>query len=102
MLGCGNVTEVKSTRLPEGEGSAPQAVMRRAGDLAADYAAGTACRPGPTTRSALIADPTVESAVYVATPPGAHGGLALQRCARARKPAYVEKPMARNHAECLA
>jgi predicted dehydrogenase len=48
--------------------------------------------------AALCADPAVD-AVYVATPPGAHESLALAVCA-ARKPAYVEKPMARNHAEC--
>jgi predicted dehydrogenase len=40
-------------------------------------------------------------AVYVATPPGTHLEHALRAC-RAGKPAYVEKPMARNHAECLA
>ena len=48
--------------------------------------------------AALIADPEVD-AVYVATPPGAHEELALAVCA-AGKPGYVEKPMARNHAEC--
>jgi predicted dehydrogenase len=46
----------------------------------------------------LIADPRVD-AVYIATPPGAHLELA-RKVAAAGKPAYVEKPMARNHAEC--
>jgi predicted dehydrogenase len=46
----------------------------------------------------LIEDPRVD-AVYVATPPGSHMEYALQAAA-AGKPAYVEKPMARNHAEC--
>ena len=36
---------------------------------------------------------------YIATPPGNHWEYAL-RVAAAGKPAYVEKPMARNHAEC--
>ena len=40
-------------------------------------------------------------AVYVATPPGSHAEYAL-RVAEAGKPCYVEKPMARNHAECAA
>jgi 1,5-anhydro-D-fructose reductase (1,5-anhydro-D-mannitol-forming) len=37
----------------------------------------------------------------VATPPGTHLEHALRAC-RAGKPAYVEKPMARNHDECVA
>jgi 1,5-anhydro-D-fructose reductase (1,5-anhydro-D-mannitol-forming) len=49
---------------------------------------------------ALISDPEVD-AVYVATPPGSHADLAL-RCARAKKPCYVEKPMAKTVAECRA
>ena len=39
-------------------------------------------------------------AVYIATPPGSHLEYALLACA-ARKPVYVEKPMARCHAECV-
>src|SRR5690606_35334037 len=48
---------------------------------------------------ALIEDPNV-SAVYIASPPGSHLELSL-KVAAAGKPAYVEKPMARNHGECL-
>src|SRR4029077_15606048 len=47
---------------------------------------------------ALIRDPEV-NAVYVATPPGLHLEYAL-KVAAAGKPCYVEKPMARSHAEC--
>jgi predicted dehydrogenase len=72
--------------------------MRRRGDLAADYARRHGVPAWTDDAGALIADPAVD-AVYVATPPGAHETLALAVCA-ARKPAYVEKPMARNHAEC--
>ena len=43
----------------------------------------------------LAADPEVD-AVYVATPVGSHLEHALRAC-RAGKPAYVEKPMARNY-----
>jgi predicted dehydrogenase len=46
----------------------------------------------------VIQHPEV-NAVYIATPPGSHLDYALQVCA-AGKPAYVEKPMARNYAEC--
>src|SRR5262249_40377585 len=66
--------------------------------LAADYARRHGVRTWYDDAAALINDPSVD-AVYVATPPGAHEELALAVCA-ARKPAYVEKPMARNHAEC--
>ncbi len=48
----------------------------------------------------LISDPNV-TAVYVATPPDTHLEYAL-RVANAGKPAYVEKPMGRNHHECTA
>jgi 1,5-anhydro-D-fructose reductase (1,5-anhydro-D-mannitol-forming) len=99
VLGCGNVTEVKSgPAFQKAEGSALQVVMRRRGELAADYARRHGVPSWTDDAGALIADPTVD-AVYVATPPGAHESLALAVCA-ARKPAYVEKPMARNHAEC--
>jgi predicted dehydrogenase len=99
MLGCGDVTETKSgPAFQKADGSALQAVMRRRGDLAADYARRHDVPAWTADAGALIADPAVD-AVYVATPPGAHESLALAVCA-ARKPAYVEKPMARNHAEC--
>jgi predicted dehydrogenase len=99
ILGCGAVTEVKSgPAFQKTEGSALNAVMRRRGDLAADYARRHGVPSWTDDAGTLIADPTVD-AVYVAAPPGAHESLALAVCA-ARKPAYVEKPMARNHAEC--
>ncbi len=52
-----------------------------------------------TLRDALIANREVD-AVYVATPPGSHLEYARKVCA-AGKPCYMEKPMARSHAECL-
>jgi predicted dehydrogenase len=100
MIGCGDVAEVKSgPGFQKAEGSALVAVMRRRGDLAADFARRHGVPRWYDDPAALIADPEVD-AVYIATPPGAHERLALAVCA-ARKPAYVEKPMARNHAECL-
>ncbi|HEY7374191.1 MAG TPA: Gfo/Idh/MocA family oxidoreductase, partial [Polyangia bacterium] len=99
MIGCGDVAEVKSgPGFQKAEGSALVAVMRRRGDLAADYARRHGVPRWYDDAAALIADPEVD-AVYIATPPGAHERLALAVCA-AGKPAYVEKPMARNLAEC--
>jgi 1,5-anhydro-D-fructose reductase (1,5-anhydro-D-mannitol-forming) len=100
IIGCGDVTEVKSgPAFQKADGSQLVAVMRRRGDLAADYARRHGVPSWTDDAEALIRNPTVD-AVYVATPPGEHERLALAVCA-ARKPAYVEKPMARNHAECL-
>jgi predicted dehydrogenase len=99
IIGCGNVTEVKSGpgfRLAEG--SRLVAVMRRDGALAADYARRHGVPRWYDRAEALIADPEVD-AVYIATPPDSHEAYALQ-VAAAGKPAYVEKPMARSTAEC--
>ena len=100
IIGCGNVTEVKSgPALQLAEGSELVAVMRRNGDLACDYAQRHNVPKWYDDADQLIADPDV-NAVYVATPPGSHCDYAL-RIAESGKPAYVEKPMARNHDECL-
>ncbi len=99
ILGCGDVTEAKSgPALQKARGSQLVAVMRRNGDLARDYAARHGVSRWYDNADALIADPQVD-AVYVATPPGSHAELAI-RCARAGKPAYVEKPMAISAEEC--
>jgi 1,5-anhydro-D-fructose reductase (1,5-anhydro-D-mannitol-forming) len=99
ILGVGDVTEVKSgPALQQAEGSALVAVMRRTGHLAEDYARRHGVPRWYDRAEALIADPEV-NAIYIATPPGSHEELALA-VARAGKPAYVEKPMARTHAEC--
>jgi 1,5-anhydro-D-fructose reductase (1,5-anhydro-D-mannitol-forming) len=99
IIGCGDVTEVKSgPGLQKARGSRLIAVMRRNGALAADYARRHGVASSYDDAERLISDPRVD-AVYIATPPGAHTEYALRVCA-AGKPAYVEKPMARNHAEC--
>lgn len=100
MIGCGDVTEVKSgPGFQKAAGSQLVVVMRRDGKLAADYAQRHGVPRWTTDADALIADPEVD-AVYIATPPSTHKDYAL-RCAAAGKPAYVEKPMALSHAECL-
>ncbi|MBD2848133.1 Gfo/Idh/MocA family oxidoreductase [Paenibacillus sp. IB182496] len=101
IIGCGDVTEVKSgPALQKAEGSALTAVMRRSGELAKDYASRHGVPKWYDDAERLIADPEVD-AVYVATPPSSHLQYALL-AARAGKPVYVEKPMARNTAECEA
>jgi 1,5-anhydro-D-fructose reductase (1,5-anhydro-D-mannitol-forming) len=100
ILGCGAVTEVKSgPALQKVAGSRLVAVMRRSSDRAADYARRHGVPRWYDDAEKLVADPDV-NAVYIATPPGSHLEYARLACAH-RKPAYVEKPMARNHAECM-
>lgn len=98
IIGCGNVTELKSGpafgKIP---GSELVAVMRRDACLAEDYAKRHAVPKWYADADALIADPDV-NAVYVATPVGSHLEYALKVCA-AGKPCYVEKPMNRNTSE---
>jgi len=101
IIGCGDVAEVKSGpgfRLVEG--SDLVAVMRRNGAKAADYAQRHRVPYWFDSAEAVIRHPEVD-AVYIATPPGSHLDYALAVCA-AGKPCYVEKPMARSHAECAA
>ncbi|MBD0382116.1 Gfo/Idh/MocA family protein [Paenibacillus sedimenti] len=100
IIGCGDVTEVKSgPALQKAEGSELVAVMRRNGALAEDYARRHGVAKWYHQAEALIHDPDV-NAVYVATPPAFHREYTLL-AAKAGKPVYVEKPMARNHEECL-
>ena len=100
MIGCGSVTEVKSgPGFQKANHSSLMAVMRRNGALAADYAKRHGVPRWYDDAEALIADPEVD-AIYIATPPDSHKHYTLL-AARAGKPVYVEKPMARNHAECI-
>jgi 1,5-anhydro-D-fructose reductase (1,5-anhydro-D-mannitol-forming) len=99
ILGCGDVCEVKSgPAFQQAAGSELYAVMRRDRRLAEDFARRHAVPAFYDRAEELIADPRVD-AVYIAAPPGSHLELALL-VAAAGKPAYVEKPMARTHAEC--
>jgi predicted dehydrogenase len=101
IIGCGNVTEVKSgPALQNAQGSALVAVMRRDADLARDYAERHGVLRWYSDADRLIADPEVD-AIYVATPVSTHMDYAV-RAAQAGKPVYVEKPMARSHGECQA
>jgi len=99
IIGCGDVTEVKSgPGFQKADGSALVAVMRRDGERAREYAARHGVPRWYSDARALIDDRDVD-AVYVATPPSSHLEIALQ-VAAAGKPCLVEKPMAMSHAEC--
>jgi 1,5-anhydro-D-fructose reductase (1,5-anhydro-D-mannitol-forming) len=100
IIGCGNVTELKSgPAFNKVEGSRLVAVMRRDAAKAEDYARRHGVPSWTTDADALIKDPEVD-AVYIATPPGSHRDYALQ-VARAGKPCCVEKPMALNAPQCI-
>ena len=99
IIGCGDVCEVKSgPALYKARGSRLSVVMRRDAERAADFARRHGVPRFTTDADSVIGDPEVDI-VYVATPPGAHAEYA-RRVARAGKPCYVEKPMARSAAEC--
>ncbi len=99
ILGCGDVTEVKSgpSVMNRGDDSQVVAVMRRDSNKAADYADRHNVPRWYDDADELLADAEV-NAVYIATPPGGHRDLAL-KAAAAGKPAYIEKPFGRNTAE---
>lgn len=101
IIGCGDVTEVKSgPGFQNADHSQLVAVMRRNGDLAKDYALRHNVPKWYDNADNLINDPDVD-AVYIATPPAFHSEYTI-KCAKAGKPVYVEKPMAKNFEECTA
>lgn len=99
IIGCGNVTELKSgPAFNKVAHSKLHACMRRDAVKAADYAKRHGVPVWYSDASQLINDPNV-NAVYIATPPDTHASYAIEAM-RAGKPVYVEKPMARNYQEC--
>jgi len=99
IIGCGNVTEVKSgPAFNKVKGSHLIAVMRRNAALAEDYAKRHNVPRFYSDANDLIGDQDV-NAIYIATPPGNHADYAI-RSIIAGKPVYVEKPMALNYDEC--
>ncbi len=100
IIGCGDVTEVKSgPGFQNAAGSELVAVMRRNKDLAEDYAKRHRVPRWYDDAEKLINDPEV-NAVYIATPPSSHKVYTLL-AAKAGKSVYVEKPMAMSYAECI-
>ncbi|OFY70039.1 MAG: oxidoreductase [Bacteroidetes bacterium RBG_13_42_15] len=100
IIGCGNVTEVKSgPAFNKVADSRLVAVMRRNAELAEDYARRHNIPRFYTVADDLINDSEI-NAVYIATPPLNHAEYALKTL-NAGKPVYIEKPMALNYTECV-
>jgi predicted dehydrogenase len=100
IIGCGDVTEVKSgpafNKVPQ---SSLIAVMRRDAAKAADYARRHKVPKWYADAQQLIDDPEI-NAIYIATPPSSHEAYTLAAI-NAGKPVYVEKPMAGDYAAAL-
>jgi predicted dehydrogenase len=95
IIGCGDVTEVKSgPAFNKVSGSSLQAVMRRNSAKAADYAKRHQVPTWYSDAGALLDDPDI-NAVYIATPPASHLDYALEAIKR-KLPVYVEKPVTLN------
>ncbi|MES2850274.1 MAG: Gfo/Idh/MocA family oxidoreductase [Bacteroidota bacterium] len=98
IIGCGDVTEVKSgPAFNKVANSSLVAVMRRDAAKAEDYAQRHNVPRWYSDADKLINDPEV-NAIYIATPPSSHTAYTLAAI-RAGKRVYVEKPMALNFAE---
>jgi predicted dehydrogenase len=100
IIGCGNVTELKSgpafNKVPN---SKLLGVMRRDETLLKDYALRHQVPMRFTNASELIHHPEI-NAIYIATPPNAHEQYAIEAL-KANKYVYVEKPMSTTVASCL-
>jgi len=100
IIGCGNVTEVKSgpafNKVPD---SLLLAVMRRDAEKLKDYVQRHQVPMAFTDAHALIHHPEI-NAIYIATPPDVREAYAMEAM-QAGKPVYLEKPMALDVAACL-
>lgn len=97
MIGCGDVTEVKSgPAFNKVNDSSLVAVMRRDAEKAKDYAVRHHVPKWYNDANELINDAEV-NAIYIATPPAFHEEYAIAAI-NAGKPVYIEKPMAVNYA----
>ncbi len=98
IIGCGNVTEVKSgPAFNKVANSSLAAVMRRDKTQAQDYAKRHHVNKWYSDADELINDQDV-NAIYIATPPDSHEQYTIAAF-KAGKPVYVEKPMALNSSE---
>ncbi len=98
IIGCGNVTELKSgPAFNKVNNSELVAVMRRDALKAQDYAFRHQVPRWYDDADQLINDDEV-NAVYIATPPSTHEKYCLD-VLKAGKDVYVEKPMALNYVQ---
>jgi len=101
VIGAGDVCEIKSVpAMYKLENSMVKSVMRRNITKAKDFARRHTIQNAYDDADKIFNDPDIDI-VYISTPPSSHAELAI-RAAKAGKAAYVEKPMARTHKECLA
>ena len=99
IIGCGNVTEIKSgPAFNKVANSELVAVMRRDETKLLDYALRHHVPLTFTNGSDLIHCDQVD-AIYIATPPNVREMYAIEAM-EAGKPVYLEKPMALNVAAC--
>ena len=100
IIGCGNVTEVKSgpafNVIPN---SSLVAVMRRDEKLLHDYALRHNVPFTFSNATELIHHPDID-AIYIATPPNVHEQYTIEAL-EANKFVYVEKPMGTTVAACI-
>jgi len=100
IIGCGDVTEVKSgPAFNLAENSSLLAVMRRDKAKAKDYAKRHNVAEYYDDANAIINHPKI-NAIYIATPPSSHLEYALQVLA-VNKNVYIEKPMTLNAKEAV-
>ncbi|MEW7279170.1 Gfo/Idh/MocA family oxidoreductase [Aquimarina sp. 2201CG1-2-11] len=93
IIGCGNVTEIKSgPAYQQTKGFRLAAVMRRDQEKLIDYATRHGVEKYYTSAEHLINDTDID-AIYIATPPDTHKYYAL-KVAEAGKPCCIEKPLA--------
>ena len=99
IIGCGNVTELKSgPAFNKVSNSRLHAVMRRDASLAADYAERHKVPVWYSDANAIINDPEI-NAIYIATPPKFHEEFATAALEKG-KFVYVEKPVTLNVNDC--
>ena len=100
IIGCGDVTEVKSgPAYKNTKGFKIAAVMRRNVEKAEDYAKRHNIKKFYTNADDLIHSKEVD-AIYIATPPDTHKLYAL-KVAEAGKPCCIEKPITPTYKEAL-
>ena len=101
ILGCGDVTEIKSgPAYQKTEGFKIEAVMRRDAAKAADYAKRHGINKYYTNADELINDPEID-AIYIATPPDTHKYYGL-KVAISGKICCIEKPLSPSYQDSLA
>ncbi|KJD32834.1 oxidoreductase [Tamlana nanhaiensis] len=101
IIGCGDVTEVKSgPPYSIVNGFKLKAVMRRDEAKLKDYAKRHNVEKIYTNADDLINDPEID-AVYIATPPDTHKAYAL-KVAAVGKPCCIEKPITPTYNEAVA